>query len=59
MALNVGLGVTFDNIWDWKGMLEKAGEIKCTKTYITNYMRRPVEFTTGVALVNCKYVFSL
>jgi hypothetical protein len=31
MALNVGLTVSFDNMWDWKGIGEKAGEVNNTK----------------------------
>jgi hypothetical protein len=28
MALNVGLTVTFDNMYDWNGIWEKAGKVK-------------------------------
>jgi hypothetical protein len=34
MALNVGLGVSFDNMQGWKGTGEKAGEV--TKAYVTD-----------------------
>jgi hypothetical protein len=36
MALNVGLGVSVDNMQDWKGTWEKAGEVNSRKSYITN-----------------------
>jgi hypothetical protein len=36
MALNFGLGASFDNMQDWEGILEKAGEVNSTKAYITN-----------------------
>jgi hypothetical protein len=32
MALNVGLDVSFDNMKDWKGILERAGDVNSTKT---------------------------
>jgi hypothetical protein len=31
MALNVGLDVSFDNIQNWKGIREKAGELTVLK----------------------------
>jgi hypothetical protein len=30
MALNVGLSISFDNMYDWKGIWEKAGKVKLT-----------------------------
>jgi hypothetical protein len=36
IALNVGLDVSFDNMQDWKGIREKAGEVNSTEVYITN-----------------------
>jgi hypothetical protein len=36
MALNVGLDASLDNMQDWKGIREKAGEVNSTKAYITN-----------------------
>jgi hypothetical protein len=36
MALNVGLDVSFDNMKDWRGIREKAGEPNNTKPYVTN-----------------------
>jgi hypothetical protein len=36
MALNVGREASFDNMWNWKGTREKAGEVNGTKAYITN-----------------------
>jgi hypothetical protein len=37
MVINVGLGVSFDNMWVWKGTREKAGKFNNTKTYIMNW----------------------
>jgi hypothetical protein len=31
MGIDVGLDVSFDNMFDWKGILEKAGEVKIRK----------------------------
>jgi hypothetical protein len=36
MALNVGFDILFDNMQDWKGILEKAGEINSMKANVTN-----------------------
>jgi hypothetical protein len=36
MALNVGDDVSFDNTYDWKGILEKAVEVKSNKTHKRN-----------------------
>jgi hypothetical protein len=36
MALNIGLDVSFDNISDWNGIPQKAGEVNSTKSCITN-----------------------
>jgi hypothetical protein len=35
IVLNVILDALFDNMQDWKGILEKAGEVNTTK-FITN-----------------------
>jgi hypothetical protein len=34
MELNVGLDVSFDNMWDWKGIREKTGEVNGTKANV-------------------------
>jgi hypothetical protein len=34
VALNVLLTVSFDNMYDWKGMREKAGKVNSTEAYI-------------------------
>jgi hypothetical protein len=34
MALNVGLAVSFDNMYDWNGIWEEAGKVKLMR--ITN-----------------------
>jgi hypothetical protein len=31
MTLNVGLDVSLDNIWDWKGIRGKVGEVNSRK----------------------------
>jgi hypothetical protein len=36
MVLNVGLDMSLANMEDWKGMREKEGEEKSTRTDITN-----------------------
>jgi hypothetical protein len=36
VALIIGLYVSFNNILDWKGILEKAGEINSAKVCITS-----------------------
>jgi hypothetical protein len=36
MAVNIGLDMSFDNMWDWKGIREKATEVNSTEAYITN-----------------------
>jgi hypothetical protein len=36
VRLNTDLDAKFINIQDWKGILEKAGEVNCTKVYKTN-----------------------
>jgi hypothetical protein len=46
MASSVGLDVSFDNLQDWKGVQEKAGEVNSKKAYVTND-----EFSAGGALV--------
>jgi hypothetical protein len=35
MALDIGLEVSFDNIQDWKGIWDKAGEVKSMEAYVT------------------------
>jgi hypothetical protein len=49
MALNIDLDVSFDNMQDWKGIGQKAGEVNNTEGYIK--MRFTVEFSTSVELV--------
>jgi hypothetical protein len=44
MALNVGRDISFDNMWEWKGIRDKAGEVNST--------RLPVDFSVGVTLVS-------
>jgi hypothetical protein len=36
MELNVDLEASFDNVYDWKGIRQKAREVTSTKPYITN-----------------------
>jgi hypothetical protein len=36
MILNVGFGVSFDNMWDSKGIREKEVEVDSMKAHITN-----------------------
>jgi hypothetical protein len=36
MVLNVGLGVSFDNMQDRKAIREEAGEVNSTGAYIAN-----------------------
>jgi hypothetical protein len=36
MALNNGLDASLDNTYDWRGILEKWGEVNSRKSYITN-----------------------
>jgi hypothetical protein len=36
MTLNTGLDASFDNVQDWKGIREKAGEVNSTKTHVTD-----------------------
>jgi hypothetical protein len=36
MALNIGLDVSVDNLWDLKGIREKAGEVNSTRARIKN-----------------------
>jgi hypothetical protein len=36
MALKIGLDVSFDNMQDWKGIMEKTGEVNSTGAYIMN-----------------------
>jgi hypothetical protein len=45
MTLNVGLDVSFDNMYDWKGIREKL-EIESTKAYIIND-KTSIEFSNG------------
>jgi hypothetical protein len=40
MALNVGLDVLFDEIQDWKGTRQKAGEVKGEKSYTSDETSR-------------------
>jgi hypothetical protein len=37
MKLNASLDVSFDNMPDWKGMREKAGEVNSTNAHVMNY----------------------
>jgi hypothetical protein len=34
--LKVGLGVSLDNMKDWKGTLDKAGQFSSAETYMRN-----------------------
>jgi hypothetical protein len=34
MALNVGIEAMFGGMYDWKGMLEKAGKLRSTNAFI-------------------------
>lgn len=49
--LSTGLVVSFDNIQDWKGIQEKAGEINSGKPYIIND-GLSVEFSMGVTVAS-------
>jgi hypothetical protein len=52
MAPNVGLDASFNNIYDWKGIREKAEEINSMKPDAQKQiMRFPVQFSTGVTLI--------
>jgi hypothetical protein len=31
LALKVGLDASFDNMWDWEGILEETGEVNSSK----------------------------
>jgi hypothetical protein len=48
MALTADLDESFGNLEGWKGKIKRAGEVKSTKTYITN--DETVEFSAGVLL---------
>jgi hypothetical protein len=37
MALNVGLGASFDNTKNWKGIDKKVRQINNKKSYVTKY----------------------
>jgi hypothetical protein len=50
MTLIFGLDISFDNMWNWEGRLEKAVEGNSRKTYITND-RLPFEFSAPVTEV--------
>jgi hypothetical protein len=47
MALNVGLDVSFDNMWERKEMQRKGEEVDSYK----RMRRHPVEFTMDVTLL--------
>jgi hypothetical protein len=51
MALNVGLRVSFDNMYDWNGIRGKAGEIENTNVCITNDKYFWLNSQTGAVLV--------
>jgi hypothetical protein len=36
MALYYGLDASFDNMYNWKGIRQKVGEVNSTNIYITN-----------------------
>jgi hypothetical protein len=36
MALNISVDASFSDMWDWKRIWEKAGEVNSLKAYITN-----------------------
>jgi hypothetical protein len=36
MALNMGLGASYDNMSDWKVILDEAGEVSSAKAYGLN-----------------------
>jgi hypothetical protein len=44
MALNVSLDVSFDNVWDSKGMLETAGEDREYEILYKKMIKLLVEF---------------
>jgi hypothetical protein len=35
-SVNVGLDISFDNMYDCKGIQEKAGEVNSPKNYVTS-----------------------
>jgi hypothetical protein len=45
MVKNIGLDVSFDNMYDWKRKLQNAGVFNNTKAYISN--DETVEFLNG------------
>jgi hypothetical protein len=49
-VLNVGLGVSFDNMQDCEGILEKAWDVNSAKAY-SKQMRLYTDFSKGVAPV--------
>jgi hypothetical protein len=51
MALNSSIGASFDNMYGWKRIREKAGEFNSTEDYMTNDKRLLVGFSTVVTLV--------
>jgi hypothetical protein len=36
MTLNVGINVSFDNMWDWKRNMWELRDINSMETYVTN-----------------------
>jgi hypothetical protein len=46
MVLNVSLDTSFNNMHKWKGIWERAGEVKSMKVY-TSTDGLPREFSTG------------
>jgi hypothetical protein len=53
MALNVDLDVSFNSVQDWKGILEKRGEVNSMKAYsLYQIMRLRFELPQGVTLVS-------
>jgi hypothetical protein len=59
MALNAGLDVSFDNMYDWKKIREKAEKVNSTEAYVANYGKIPVEFSTGVTSAHLIFFFAI
>jgi hypothetical protein len=59
IALNLGLDVPLDNMQDWKGIREKAGEVNSAKVYVANDENSYQNFNGRYTNINHSVHFSI
>jgi hypothetical protein len=58
MAITVRVYTSFNDMWNWKGIREKAGKVNSAKVYITND-ENSVEFSVDITrfFANTKLIY--